>query len=74
MAATENETEVIILFIFACDWPIKETSVPRSFSHGRHYVKLCQVHQHFSRPDNNLTTSNHIYHQAGCYFFTSIEN
>ena len=31
MTATENEPEVIILLIFASNWPIKETSPPRSF-------------------------------------------
>ena len=30
MAATENETEVIILLNSASNWPIKETSPPRS--------------------------------------------
>ena len=45
MATTENEPEVRILLTSVSNWPIKETSLPRSFRHCCHNVKLCQVHQ-----------------------------
>ena len=45
MAATRNETKVIILLTSVSNRSIKETSPPRSFIYRCHNVKLCQVYQ-----------------------------
>ena len=46
MSATKNEPGVIIQLTSASNWPIKESSLSRSFIHCYQNVKLYHVYQH----------------------------